>query len=279
MSAPRKPPSPNLRAAPWLVSVLAPALSPLLASLFVLAAWQAAAQAGWLSGRLLPAPSTVAAAAVALARSGELWSHAGASLLRVLAGLVLGGGAALILGAMNATARRAGKQADALLQALGLVPVLAFAPLILLWLGVGEAARLALLSLGAFFPIYRQTVRGIRAVDPGLIATGRSHGLHGWALFLHVILPGALPSILTGLRQGLGLAWLILVALEVFAAPTGVGLLAEHGRIAARADLLLLGIALYAAMSAASQALVHLLARHLLRWSPAHRPELFSRID
>lgn len=271
MSVSRKLPSPNLRAA----RSLAPALAPLL----VLAAWQAAAQAGWLSDRLLPAPSTVAAAAVALARSGELWSHAGASLLRVLAGLMLGGGAALILGAMNATARRAGKQADTLLQALGLVPVLAFAPLVLLWLGVGETARLALLSLGAFFPVYRQTVRGIRAVDPGLIATGRSHGLQGWALFLHVILPGALPSILMGLRQGVGLAWLILVALEVFAAPSGVGLLTGQGRIAARADLLLLGIALYAAMSAASQALVHLLARRLLRWSPAHRPELFSRMD
>lgn len=275
MPAPNNLPSPNLRAARWPSPVLARLLAPLLA----LAAWQAAAQAGWLSDRLLPAPSTVAAAAVALARSGELWSHAGASFLRVLAGLVLGGGAALILGAMNATARRAGKQADTLLQALGLVPVLAFAPLILLWLGVSETARLALLSLGAFFPIYRQTVRGIRAVDPGLIATGRAHGLHGWSLFLHVILPGALPSMLTGLRQGVGLAWLMLVALELFAAPSGVGLLAEKGRLAARADLLVLGIALYAAMSAASHALVHLLARHLLRWSPAHRPELFSRID
>ena len=279
MSAPRTLPSPNLRAARWLAPALVPALARLLAPLLVLAAWQVAAQAGWLSDRLLPAPSTVAAAAVALARSGELWTQAGASLLRVLAGLVLGGGAALILGSMNATARRAGTQADTLLQALGRVPVLAFAPLVLLWLGAGETARLALLSLSAFFPIYRQTMRGIRAVDPGLIATGRSHGLHGWALFLHIILPGALPSMLTGLRQGVGLAWLMLVALDVFAAPSGVGLLVEQGRIAARADLLLLGIALYAAMSAASQALVHLLARRVLRWSPVHRPELFSRID
>lgn len=267
MAAVRAHSRPDLRTARWLAPLLA------------LAAWQAAAQAGWLPDRILPAPSSVAATALALARSGELAAHLGGSLLRVIAGVALGGGAALILGAMNAAARRAGAQADTLVQALGLVPVLAFAPLILLWLGVGETARLALLSLGAFFPLYGQTVRGIRAVDAGLIVTGRSHGLHGWALFLHVILPGALPSILAGLRQAVGLVWLILVALDVFAAPSGIGLLAGQGRAASRVDLLVLGIALYAAMSAASQALVHGLARHLLRWSPAHRPELFSRMD
>ena len=258
---------PDPRAARWLAPVLA------------LAAWQVAAQAGWLSDRLLPAPSSVGAAAVALARNGELWTHAGASVLRGLAGVLLGGGAALILGAMNAVSRRAGAQAHTLVQALALVPVLAFAPLILLWLGAGETSRLALLSLGAFFPVYVHTVRGIRALDPGLLATGRSHGLQGWPLFLHVILPGAMPSILTGLRQGLGQVWLLVVALEVFVAPSGIGLLAVQGREAARVDLLVLSIALYAAMSAASHALAHLLARYLLRWSPAHRPELFSRTE
>ena len=255
------------------------ALLPALAPLLALAAWQAAAQFGWLSDRVLPAPSSVAATAAALARSGELWAHAGASLLSVFAGVALGGAAALILGVLNATARRAGAPADSLVQALGLVPALAFAPLLVVWLGAGEAARLALLSLGAFFPLYRQTVRGIRAVAPGLIATAGSHGLRGWALFLHVLLPGALPCILDGLRQSLALAWLMLVALDVLAASPDAGLLARQGSESAQLDLLVLGIALYAVMNAASQAMAHLLARHLLRWSPAHRPELFSRID
>lgn len=267
MPALHAPSRPDRHAARWLAPVLA------------LTAWQVAAQAGWLSERFLPAPASVVSAAVALARAGELWAHVGASALRVIAGVLLGGGAALILGAMSAVARRAGTHADGLLQALALVPVLAFAPLVLLWLGVGETSRLTLLSLGAFFPVYVHTVRGIGAVDPGLVATGRAHGLQGWPLLLHVILPGALPSILTGLRQGVGLVWLLLVALEIFAAPSGIGLLAAQGRESARVDLLVLGIALYAAMSAASQALLHLLARHLLRWSPAHRPELFSRTD
>lgn len=265
-------------AAAWRATV-APTLAAALAPVLALAVWQAASQAGWLPERILPAPSAVAAAAVALAQSGELWEAVRASALRAIAGLLLGGAAGLVLGMLNALARRSGARADSLLQALGLAPVLAFAPLILLWLGEGETARLALLSLGAFFPVYRQTVRGIRAVDPGLLAIGRACGLHGWPLCLHVILPGALPSILAGLRQAVGLVWLVLVALEFFAAPSGLGYLATHGPDGLRADVLLASIALYAVMSAASGALVHALARYLLRWRPAHRPEILSGAD
>lgn len=256
-------------------SWLAAALPPILA----LAAWQAASQAGWMPEHILPAPSSVAAVAVSLARSGDLRDAVGASALRAFAGLLLGGAAGLIVGALNAVARRAGAQADRLLQALGLVPVLAFAPLILLWLGVGDTARLALLGLSAFFSVYLHTVRGVRAVDPRLIAIGRSCGLHGWPLCVHVILPGALPSVLAGLRQAVSLVWLVLVALDLFAAPSGLGQLALGDSRLPRPDALLAVIALYAAMAAASVALVHGLERRLLRWSPAHRPDLFSRTE
>ncbi|WP_313625732.1 ABC transporter permease subunit [Achromobacter sp.] len=268
----RRPATPSRR---WLSAASAAALPPIVA----VAVWQAASQAGWLTERILPAPSSVAAATAALARSGELWEAAGASALRALIGLLLGGAAGLILGALNAIARRAGAQADRLLQALGLVPVLAFAPLILLWLGAGETARLALLALGAFFPIYRRTVRGVREVDAGLVAIGQSCGLQGWPLCVHVILPGALPSMLAGLKRAVGLVWLILVALELFAAPSGLGRLALAENGVARPEVLLGVITLYAAMSAVSRALVLALERRLLRWSPAHRPELFSRTD
>ncbi|MEN4921425.1 ABC transporter permease subunit [Achromobacter spanius] len=266
MGAARTLGRPDLPAARWL------------APLLVLAAWQAAAQAGWLPERILPAPSSVAAAGAALARSGALWEQAGVSGLRALTGVLLGGGAGVVLGALAGVARRTGAQADSLLQALGLVPVLAFAPLILLWVGVGEAARLALLSLSAFFPVYLHTVRGIRGVDAGLLETGREHGLQGWPLWLHVLLPGALPTILAGLRQGLVLVWLVLVALERFPAPSGLGQLAAQAHETARTDLAVLAIVLYALLSAASFAAVHALRRYLLRWSPAQRPELFSGI-
>jgi sulfonate transport system permease protein len=267
MSDVRNPGRPPARTTRWLAPVL------------VLALWQVAAQAGWLPSRILPAPSAVATAAATLAQSGDLWLHARISILRAVSGLLLGGAAGLILGVAGAMARRAGTQADGVLQALGLVPVLAFAPLIALWFGAGDTARLALLSLAAFFPVYLHTVRGIGAVDPALVETGRSHGLRGWPLYVHVILPGALPEILTGLRQGLGLVWLTLIALELFLPPSGLGLLATQARETQRTDVLLLGIVLYAVLSVASGALIHALERRLLRWSPAHRPELFTGTD
>lgn len=249
-----------------------------LAPVLVLALWQLAAQAGWLPSRILPAPSDVAAAAAALAQSGELWAHARGSILRALAGLALGGAAGLILGLLFGIWRKSAAQADGFLRAFGLVPVLAFAPLILSWLGADESASLALLSLAAFFPIYIHMQRGIRALDPAWAETGRSCGLRGWPLYLHVILPGALPAILTGLRQGLGLLWMTLAALELFLAPSGLGGLAMGALDPLRTDVLLLAILLYAVLSAGAGVLVGGLERRLLRWNLAGRPDLLSGI-
>ena len=144
----------------------------------------------------------------------------------------------------------------------GLGPAL----LVALWLGSGVAPRPLLCALSLFLPVLVQTARGLRAVDPALVETGRSHDLRGWSLFLHVLLPGALPFILTGLRQGLGLLWLTLIALELFVTPSG--LLPLPAGIPSGAAALLLGIALYAALCAASGALIGVLERWLLRWRP-----------
>ncbi|WP_454692909.1 ABC transporter permease [Achromobacter aegrifaciens] len=130
-----------------------------------------------------------------------------------------------------------------------------------LWLGSGETARQILPSLSLLAPLLYQTVRGIRAVDPALVETGRSHDLSGWPLYRHVLLPGALPFILTGLRQGLELLWLTLIALELFATPSGLGRLPSLGNSPPGAAALLLGLALFAVLSLASGALVSLLER------------------
>lgn len=140
--------------------------------------------------------------------------------------------------------------------------------LVTLWLGSGGTAWQALLPLSLFLPICVQTVRGIRAVDPALVETGRSHGLRGWPLYRHVLLPGALPFILTGLRQGLGLLWLTLIALELFVTPSGLGIAPLLTRGPPGAVALLLGIALLAVLSAGSGAVIGALERWLLRWRP-----------
>ncbi|AXA75304.1 aliphatic sulfonate ABC transporter permease SsuC [Achromobacter xylosoxidans] len=248
------------------------ALAPWLVPALILGLWQLAAQAGWLSSRILPAPSAVAAAAWSLAVSGELWQHVRISALRALWGLLLGGGLGLALGLLNGSSRTAETLLDTTLQMIRNIPVLALIPLVILWFGIEETAKLALLSLGVFFPVYLNTFHGIRSVDPALIEMGRSYGLTGWRLYRDVILPGALPSILVGLRFALGLVWVILIVTETISAQSGIGYMTMNAREFLQTDVVLLGILLYALLGKAADTLARLLERRLLRWNPAYRP-------
>ncbi|WP_238875552.1 aliphatic sulfonate ABC transporter permease SsuC [Achromobacter xylosoxidans] len=248
------------------------ALAPWLVPALILGLWQLAAQAGWLSSRILPAPSAVAAAAWSLAVSGELWQHVRISALRALWGLLLGGGLGLALGLLNGSSRTAETLLDTTLQMIRNIPVLALIPLVILWFGIEETAKLALLSLGVFFPVYLNTFHGIRSVDPALIEMGRSYGLTGWRLYRDVILPGALPSILVGLRFALGLVWVILIVTETISAQSGIGYMTMSAREFLQTDVVLLGILLYALLGKAADTLARLLERRLLRWNPAYRP-------
>lgn len=248
------------------------ALAPWLVPALILGLWQLAAQAGWLSSRILPAPSAVAAAAWSLAVSGELWQHVRISALRALWGLLLGGGLGLALGLLNGSSRTAETLLDTTLQMIRNIPVLALIPLVILWFGIEETAKLALLSLGVFFPVYLNTFHGIRSVDPALIEMGRSYGLTGWRLCRDVILPGALPSILVGLRFALGLVWVILIVTETISAQSGIGYMTMNAREFLQTDVVLLGILLYALLGKAADTLARLLERRLLRWNPAYRP-------
>lgn len=247
------------------------ALAPWLVPALILGLWQLAAQAGWLSSRILPAPSAVAAAAWSLAVSGELWQHVRISALRALWGLLLGGGLGLALGLLNGSSRTAETLLDTTLQMIRNIPVLALIPLVILWFGIEETAKLALLSLGVFFPVYLNTFHGIRSVDPALIEMGRSYGLSGWPLYRDVILPGALPSILVGLRFALGLVWVILIVTETISAQSGIGYMTMNAREFLQTDVVLLGILLYALLGKAADTLARALEHRLLRWNPAYR--------
>lgn len=248
------------------------ALAPWLVPALILGLWQLAAQAGWLSSRILPAPSAVAAEAWSLAASGELWQHVRISALRALWGLLLGGGLGLVLGLLNGSSRTAETLLDTTLQMIRNIPVLALIPLVILWFGIEETAKLALLSLGVFFPVYLNTFHGIRSVDPALIEMGRSYGLSGWPLYRDVILPGALPSILVGLRFALGLVWVILIVTETISAQSGIGYMTMNAREFLQTDVVLLGILLYALLGKAADTLARALEHRLLRWNPAYRP-------
>jgi sulfonate transport system permease protein len=190
--------------------------------------------------------------------------------MRALSGLAVGGGLGLGLGLLTGSSRLAETLFDTTLQMVRNIPALALIPLIILWFGIEENAKLVLLSIGVFFPVYLNTYHGIRSVDPALIEMGRSYGLSGFALYREVILPGALPSILVGLRFALGLVWVLLIVSETISAQSGIGYMTMNAREFLQTDVVLLGILLYALLGKLADVIARGLERWWLRWSPAY---------
>lgn len=247
------------RVMPWLLPVLLVAL------------WELSARAGWLSTRVLPEPWAVVLAFWHLADSGELWQHLGVSTARALSGLALGGGLGLLLGLLTGSLRWAETLLDTTLQMVRNIPPLALIPLVILWFGIDESAKLFLVAVGVFFPIYLNTFHGIRSVDAGLIEMARSYGLSGWQLYRQVILPGALPSILVGLRFSLGLMWVLLIVAETISAQAGIGYMTMNAREFLQTDVVLVGILLYALLGKLADVLARGLEWHALRWHPGYQ--------
>ncbi len=248
---------------------LARTLTPWLVPIAGLAVWQLASLSGLLPSRLVPSPLDVARAAARLTISGELARHVAVSARRALLGFLIGGAFGLGLGVLNGLSDRADRLFDTTLQMARAVPHLALVPLIILWLGIGETAKVALVALGVVFPLYINTVHGLRSVDPRLIELGRVHGLGTLALLRRIILPGALSSILVGVRYGLGLMWLGLIVAETISADSGIGYLAMNAREFLQTDVVILSILLYAALGKLADVATRLLEYWLLPWRQA----------
>ena len=253
----------------WLASV-AQRLLPWAVPVGLIALWQIASSQGWLSTRVLPAPLEVVKAAWALTESGELWTHVKVSASRALAGLAIGGGLGLLLGLLTGSVRLLETLLDSTIQMVRNIPALALIPLVILWFGIDESAKLFLISVSVFFPIYLNTFHGIRNVDPGLIEMGRTYGLSRWQLYRQVILPGALSSILVGLRFSLGLMWVILIVAETISAQAGIGYLTMNAREFLQTDIVLVGILLYALLGKLADLFAKSLERYWLRWHPGY---------
>lgn len=246
-------------------------IAPWIAPALLIGVWQLAAQVGWLSSRILPEPLAVLRAAWELTASGELWGHLRASAWRALSGFAIGGGLGLLLGLLTGTFRQAETLFDTTLQMIRNIPVLALIPLVILWFGIDEMAKLFLVSVGVFFPVYLNTFHGIRSVDKGLIEMAGSYGLSGWPLYRDVILPGALPSILVGVRFALGLVWMLLIVAETISAQSGIGYMTMSAREFLQTDVVLVGILLYAILGKLADVLARALERSTLRWHPGYR--------
>ena len=247
------------------------ALTPWFLPAAVVLGWEAAAAGGLVSTRFLPAPSDVLAAGWRLALSGELWTNIQVSFARAAAGVLVGGGIGFALGLANGLSALSERLTDATLQMVRNVPHLALIPLVILWFGIEEEAKLFLVALGVFFPVYVNTLHGIRSVDPQLIEMGRIYGMSPLTLFRRVIMPGALPSIFVGLRYALGTMWLTLIVAETISASSGIGYMAMQAREFMLVDVVVLAILIYALLGKAADSLTRLLERVFLSWNPAYR--------
>ena len=259
----RRRPGPGRPALAGLLPWLLPAL--------ILLIWQGGAGVGWISADLLPSPLAVLRAGIRLTLSGELIGHIQVSFGRAVIGLLIGGGIGFSLGLANGLSRLAERTTDTTLQMIRNIPHLALIPLVILWFGIDESAKIFLVALGTLFPIYLNTYHGIRNVDPALVEMARNYGLSGFSLFWQVILPGALPSILVGVRFALGFMWLTLIVAETISASSGIGYLAMNAREFLQTDVVVLAIVLYAVLGKLADTAARGLERIWLRWHPAYQ--------
>lgn len=240
-------------------------VSPIL----LLLLWELGSRTGVIPDRILAAPSAVAETFWAMTASGELPSNLAVSLARAVAGLAFGLTAGVVL-ALAAGLSRAGEVAiDPLMQIKRTIPALALTPLFIVWFGIGETPKITLIAVATVFPIYLNLFSGVRGVDARLIEAGKSFGLSQAELIRHVILPGALPSFLVGLRYALGVSLLVLVVAEQINASAGLGHLINNARDFMRTDVIVVCLVVYASLGLGADLLVRTLETRALAWRPS----------
>lgn len=240
-----------------------------LSPVALLLLWEAGSQLGIIPPRVLAAPSAVAETFWQLTVSGELPSNLVVSLGRAAAGLLIALSVAVTFGLLSGLSRWGETLIDPLMQIKRTIPSLALTPLFIVWFGIGEAPKIALIAVAAAFPLYLNLFAGIRGVDLRLVEAARSFGLNGWSLVREVILPGALPSFFVGLRYALGVSVLVLVVAEQINAQAGLGHLINNARDFMRTDIIVVCLLVYALLGLGADALVRTLERKTLAWRPS----------
>lgn len=232
----------------------------------IVALWWGSVAGGVFAPYQLPPPPDVLAGAVGLWRRGLLQGDLVATIVRVAGGFAIGAAFAIVAGMATGLSRRLETATEPTLQALRTVPTLAWAPLLLLWMGIDEAPKLTLVAIGAFFPVYVNLTAGITGIDRKLIEVARIYRLTRWQTVRRVILPASLPSLLTGLRLGLSQAWLFVVVAEFFGASQGLGFRLTDSQQSSRVDLMFVGLVCLAVLGKLSDSALRTLETRALRW-------------
>ncbi len=238
-----------------------------LLPIFLIFAWYMATNTG--HNTILPSPGKVLDRAVVMIKNGQLLEYTSVSAKRAIIGFMIGGGIGFLLGLINGMWRISDITLNTTLQMLRNIPILALISLMIVWFGIGEKVKIIMVAFGVFFPLYINTYHGIKALDKGLIEMGKVYGLKGFSLFSNIILPGALASVLVGIRLSLGTMWLILIAAETIAADAGIGYMAMTARELMQMDKVVLSIIIYALLGKLSDVIASMLERKLLKWRTA----------
>jgi len=240
----------------------------LLSPIALLLLWELASQGGLIPQRVIAAPSQIGGTLWAMIASGELGKHLLVSLQRALVGLSIGVSLGVVAALISGLSKRGEVVLDSPLQMLRTIPSLALVPLFILWFGIGEFTKIALIVVGTTFPVYMNLFAGIRGIDPKLIEAANTLGLNRRELIWHVILPGSLPSFFVGLRYSLGISWLALVFVEQINTTAGIGFLASDARDFMRTDVIVICLLIYSVLGLLIDGLIRTLERFALAWRP-----------
>ena len=250
------------------------ALAGVLLPLLLAVVWEAAIRSGLAVGRLMPPPSTIGATLWELAKNGELQLHCLATLGRVLAGFALGALLGTMIGAAAGALVVVRRLIDPTLQALRAVPSIAWVPLFILWMGIFETSKVALIAVGVFFPVYLGVAGAIEGIDRKLIEVGQVFRLNRWAMIRRVMLPAVLPAWIISLRSGLGLGFMFVVAADFMGASEGLGFLLVDGQQMGKPAQILAAIITFAVLGKLADGVLVMISKPLLLWQDTARGAL-----
>ena len=242
----------------WLKGIALP--------LVIVVIWQAISTTGLVASNVLPGPIQIVQTFIDLVVGGELFGHLQISILRAIAGFLLGAGIALVFGFLVGFSRRSESYVDPTMQMLRTIPSLAVTPLFILWFGFDELSKILLIAFASFFPVYVNTYNGIRSVDAKLFEVAQVLEFSKWQQLTKLILPAALSHILVGIRLSIGTAWLSLVVAEMMGSSAGVGYMIMDARQFSQTDKVFVGIIIFGIVGKLTDSLVRALEKRLLRW-------------
>ena len=239
---------------------------PLLGPFLLLLFWATGSAAGLIDSRVLPSPWATAATALELIRDGRLQTNLAVSAWRAAEGFGWGVAAGVLVALAAGLSRLGGYVFDGLVQIKRAIPVLALIPLLILWFGIGEFMKVTVIAVSVFIPIYIQTHTALRGIDLKYLELAETLGLGRWTFIRRVVLPGALPGLMTGLRFAVMGAWLALVVVEQLNATSGIGYMINLARTYVQSDVILVGLAVYALLGLVSDSVVRLAEARVLAW-------------